>query len=168
MSQGDLPVIHGSNWRASAALKFNQPLLADAARTEVLRFVAQRHDGHLFLVANVWDVLIENEPDQFEGDAWHAFTNRFVEAVHRGLQAQIKAKMEGDEAVEVIPRRSMNQFLDRRSQHFLIDLRLTFRRLGPLHGDWDWSSSRMAAIDDQNPKIRCSFEDHLHGWYAYS
>ncbi len=129
MSQGDLPVIHGSNWRASAALKFNQPLLADAARTEVLRFVAQRHDGHLFLVANVWDVLIENEPDQFEGDAWHAFTNRFVEAVHRGLQAQIKAKMEGDEAVEVIPRRSMNQFLDRRSQHFLIDLRLTFRRL---------------------------------------
>ena len=118
MSQSDLPVIHGSEWRASSPLKFNQPLLADAARRELLRFVAQRHDGHLFLVANVWDVLIENEPSQFEGEAWHTFTNRFIEAVHRGLQAQIQAKMGEDEAVEVIPRRTMNDFLDRRSQHF--------------------------------------------------
>ena len=129
MSQGELPVIHGSNWRARGPLKFNQPLLADAARTEVLRFVAQRHDGHLFLVANVWDVLIENEPAQFEGESWHTFTTRFVEAVHRGLQAQVKAKMERDEGVEVIPRRTMSEFLDRRSKHFLVDLRLTFRRL---------------------------------------
>ena len=126
MSQGELPVIHGSNWRASGPLKFNQPLLADAARTEVLRFVAQRHDGHLFLVANVWDVLIENEPAQFEGESWHTFTTRFVEAVHRGLQAQVKAKMERDEGVEVIPRRTMSEFLDRRSKHFLVDLRLRF------------------------------------------
>ncbi|MBT5726849.1 MAG: hypothetical protein HOI75_03385 [Euryarchaeota archaeon] len=129
MSQGDLPAIHGSEWRASAPLTFTQPLLADAARTEVLRFIAQRHDGHLFLVANVWDVLIENEPAQFEGESWHTFTTRFIEAVHRGLQAQIQAKMGQDEGVEVIPRRTMDVFLDRRAQHFLVDLRLTFRRL---------------------------------------
>ena len=129
MSQGDLPAIHGSEWRAKAPLTFTQPLLADAARTEVLRFVAQRHDGHLFLVANVWDVLAENEPAQFEGESWHTFTTRFIEAVHRGLQAQIKAKMGQDEGVEVIPRRTMDAFLDRRAQHFLVDLRLTFRRL---------------------------------------
>ena len=85
MGQGDLPVIHGSDWRASAPLKFTQPLLADAARREVLRFIAQRHDGHLFLAANVWDVLVENEPSQFEGEAWHTFTQRFIEAVHRGI-----------------------------------------------------------------------------------
>ena len=108
MSQGDLPAIHGSEWRAKAPLTFTQPLLADAARTEVLRFVAQRHDGHLFLVANVWDVLAENEPAQFEGESWHTFTTRFIEAVHRGLQAQIKAKMGQDEGVEVIPRRTMD------------------------------------------------------------
>ena len=54
MSQGDLPVIYGANWTPSEPLNFSQPLHADAARKEILRFVAQRHDGHLFLVANVW------------------------------------------------------------------------------------------------------------------
>ena len=73
MSQGDLPVIHGANWTPSEPLNFSQPLHADAARKEILRFVAQRHDGHLFLVANVWDVLIENESKQFEGPSWHDF-----------------------------------------------------------------------------------------------
>ena len=34
-----------------------------------------------------------------------------------------------DEGVEVIPRRTMDAFLDRRAQHFLVDLRLSFRRL---------------------------------------
>ena len=129
MSQGDLPVIHGTDWAPKEALVFSQPLLADAARTEILRFVAQRHDGHLFLVANVWDVLIENESKQFEGPSWHKFSQRFVDAVQRGLVAQIDAKMKDDADVEVIPRRSLTDFLDRRSQHFLLDLRLVFRRL---------------------------------------
>jgi len=129
MSQGDLPSIHGTDWAPKEALVFSQPLLADAARREVLRFMAQRHDGHLFLVANVWDVLIENESKQFEGPSWHQFSQRFVDAVQRGLLAQIDAKMKDDGGVEVIPRRTLSMFLDRRSQHFLLDLRLVFRRL---------------------------------------
>ncbi|MDC3236618.1 hypothetical protein OAT73_05100, partial [Candidatus Poseidoniaceae archaeon] len=107
MSQGDLPVIHGAEWTAKEPLVFSQPLHADAARREILRFVAQRHDGHLFLVANVWDVLIENETKQFEGPSWHDFSQRFVDAVHRGLVAQVDAKMKDDSEVEVIPRRDL-------------------------------------------------------------
>ncbi len=129
MSQGDLPVIHGAGWKPDEALTFTQPLLADAARTEILRFVAQRHDGHLFLVANVWDVLIENESKQFEGPSWYTFSQRFIDSVQRGLVAQVDAKMKDDVEVEVIPRRSLTEFLDRRAQHFLLDLRLVFRRL---------------------------------------
>ena len=100
MGQGDLPVIHGAGWVPKEALTFTQPLLADAARTEILRFVAQRHDGHLFLVANVWDVLIENESKQFEGPSWHNFSQRFVDSVQRGLVAQVDAKMKDDAEVE--------------------------------------------------------------------
>ena len=42
MSQGDLPAIHGTDWTPKEPLVFSQPLHADAARTEILRFAA--HD----------------------------------------------------------------------------------------------------------------------------
>ena len=50
MEQGDLPVIHGADWRPQAPLEFIQQLHADTARSEVLRFVTQRHDGVLPVV----------------------------------------------------------------------------------------------------------------------
>ena len=160
MSQGDLPVIHGTEWTPKKALIFSQPLLADAARTEILRFVAQRHDGHLFLVANVWDVLVENESKQFEGPSWHKFSQRFVDAVQRGLVAQVDAKMKDDADVEVIPRRSLTEFLDRRSQHFLLDLRLVFRRLAHYMSvkmeqrlEWQTMMTRTRMLDSELKSI---------------
>ena len=160
MSQGDLPVIHGTEWTPKKALTFSQPLLADAARTEILRFVAQRHDGHLFLVANVWDVLVENESKQFEGPSWHKFSQRFVDAVQRGLVAQVDAKMKDDADVEVIPRRSLTEFLDRRSQHFLLDLRLVFRRLAHYMSvkmeqrlEWQTMMTRTRMLDSELKSI---------------
>ena len=83
MEQGDLPVIHGAKWRPEQPLEFTQQLPADAARQEVLRFVTQRHDGHLSMVATVWDHIIENEPKQFEGPSWHTFSNRLLESLQR-------------------------------------------------------------------------------------
>ncbi|MDA9156170.1 thiamine pyrophosphate-dependent enzyme [Candidatus Poseidoniaceae archaeon] len=160
MSQGDLPVIHGAEWTAKEPLVFSQPLHADAARREILRFVAQRHDGHLFLVANVWDVLIENETKQFEGPSWHDFSQRFVDAVHRGLVAQVDAKMKDDSEVEVIPRRDLKMFLDRRAQHFLLDLRLVFRRLAHYMSvtmeqrlEWQTMMTRTRMLDDELKSI---------------
>ena len=160
MSQGDLPVIFGADWAPAEPLGFSQPLHADAARREILRFVAQRHDGHLFLVANVWDVLIENETKQFEGPSWHDFSQRFVESVQRGLLAQIDAKMKDDADVEVIQRRTLNSYLDRRSQHFLLDLRLVFRRLAHYMSvtmeqrfEWQTMMTRTRTLDSELKSI---------------
>ena len=78
VSQSDLPEIFGLNWRPEAPLEFFQPLPKDAARSEVLTFLAQQHDAHLFLVANIWDHIIGAEPETFEGASWHAFSERFL------------------------------------------------------------------------------------------
>ena len=65
MAQGELPEIFGSNWIPKSTLDFTQPLLAKAARREILLFVTQQHDGKISLVADIWDHLITSEPKQF-------------------------------------------------------------------------------------------------------
>lgn len=129
MTQGDLPRIFGEQWRPQQPLNFVQPLPQDAARNEVLSFVAQRHDAHLFLVANVWDHMVDSEPETFEGPSWLAFSTRFVEGLERGLKKQMESTMGEALEHEVIPRRSMALLLERRRAHFLIDMRLMMRRL---------------------------------------
>lgn len=129
MTQGDLPTIFGEQWRPEKPLDFVQALPKDAARAEVLTFVAQRHDAHLFLVANVWDHMVEAEPETFEGPSWQAFSTRFVEGLERGLKKQMASTMGDALDNEVIPRRSMALMLERRRTHFLIDMRLMMRRL---------------------------------------
>ncbi len=129
MSQGDLPEIFGLNWRPKAPLEFHQPLPKGAARSEMLAFVAQRHDAHLFLVANVWDHMIEAEPETFEGPSWSTFSARFIDALERGLKKQMETTLGEQLEREVIPRRSMGLMLERRRAHFLVDMRLMMRRL---------------------------------------
>ena len=102
MTQGDLPEIFGLNWRPESALEFSQPLPKDAARTEVLTFIAQRHDAHLFLVANVWDHMIGSEPETFEGPSWQAFSQRFVDALERGLKKQMESTLGDDLELSLI------------------------------------------------------------------
>ena len=50
MAQGELPEIFGSDWIPKSTLDFTQPLLAVAARREILLFVTQQHDGKISLV----------------------------------------------------------------------------------------------------------------------
>ena len=57
MTQGQLPPIRGLQWAPEKALQFINPLPADAAKSELLRFTAERHDGHLQLVGAVWDFV---------------------------------------------------------------------------------------------------------------
>lgn len=129
MSQGDLPEIFGLRWEPETPLEFVQPLPKDAARSEVLAFVAQRHDPHLFLVANIWDHLVESEPETFEGPSWLTFSNRFLNGLERGLKKQMSTTLGDELDREVIPRRNMSLMLERRRTHFLIDMRLMLRRL---------------------------------------
>ena len=129
MTQGELPDIFGANWRPDEALNFTQPLDLTTAKAEVLRFIGQRHDAHLFLVANVWDHLTTDLAEPFDGDTWHAFSERFVDGLQRGMTAQAERTLGSTIDDEVIPRRSMRLMLERRRTHFLLDMRLMLRRL---------------------------------------
>ena len=129
MAQGDLPEILGSNWSPMAKLEFTQPLLVDAAKREVLLFVAQQHDGKIPIVSDIWDHVVGSEIKQFEGPSWDKFCQRFIVSLENALVAQIEAKMSNEKDAEVIPRRSLESFLERRNTHFIIDMKLMFRRL---------------------------------------
>jgi len=129
MTQGELPDIFGADWRPEEAMNFTQPLDLTTAKAEVLRFIGQRHDAHLFLVANVWDHLTTDLAEPFDGDTWHAFSERFVDGLQRGMTAQAERTLGSTIDDEVIPRRSMRIMLERRRTHFLLDMRLMLRRL---------------------------------------
>ena len=126
MTQGQLPPIRGLQWTPEKALQFINSLPADAAKSELLRFTAERHDGHLQLVGAVWD-FVHREEASFDGEQWHEFSNRFVDALKQGLsgRVQVKGLTEG----EIIPRRDSELHLQRRGERFLIDITLCLRRL---------------------------------------
>ena len=54
-SQSDLPVIWGAGWKPAGSVEFARPLQSSEARAELLRFLAERHDGHLVAAAHCWD-----------------------------------------------------------------------------------------------------------------
>jgi len=128
LTQGNLPEIRGIDWQPSAPLKFIRPIPQAAARAEVLRFVSERHDGHLQLVAAVWSHVADDGVSEYDGDSWHSFSQRMIDAIDRGLGARMQVA-DLDEEAEVIPRRDYTLHLSRRKARFLIDMRLCFRRL---------------------------------------
>ena len=127
MTQGQIPPIRGANWRPNSPLIFTNSLPADAAKTELLRFAAERHDGHLQLIGAVWDFVHRGEKS-FDGEEWHDFSNRFIDALDQGLSGRLKVKDLTDG--EIIPRRNSELHLKRRATRFLIDITLCLRRLG--------------------------------------
>jgi len=126
MTQGEMPPIRGRNWRPDSALQFVNALPADAAKSELLRFAAERHDGHLQLIAAVWD-FVHRDEQSFDGEKWHEFSNRFIDALGQGLSGRTKVK--GLTDGEIIPRRISETHLGRRGDRFLIDIALCLRRL---------------------------------------
>lgn len=126
MSQGQMPPIRGKNWRPDSPLDFVNSLPADAAKSELLRFAAERHDGHLQLIAAVWD-FVHRDEQSFDGEQWHEFSNRFIDALGQGLSGRTKVK--GLTEGEIIPRRISEEHLGRRGDRFLIDITLCLRRL---------------------------------------
>ena len=126
MTQGQMPPIRGKNWRPDSPLDFVNSLPADAAKSELLRFAAERHDGHLQLIAAVWD-FVHRDEQSFDGEQWHEFSNRFIDALGQGLSGRTKVK--GLTEGEIIPRRISGEHLGRRGDRFLIDITLCLRRL---------------------------------------
>ena len=127
MSQAGMPLIHGASWRPDKALQFVNPLSADEARSELLRFTAERHDGYLERVATTWEQLqSQTSHNQFNGPTWHLFSQEVVDALGRGLAIR---NHQHDLEREVVPRRDFMLHLDRRCQRFLIDIALCLRRI---------------------------------------
>ena len=155
MAQGELPEIFGSDWVPKAKLDFTQPLLAIAARREVLLFVTQQHDGKISLVADIWDHLITSEPKQFEAPSWSKYSKRLIDGLSKGLISQLNSKMAEEKQSEVIPRRDVETYVTRRNTHFLLDMKLMLRRLAHYMSitvaqrlDWQSHMTRTRYMDE--------------------
>tara|TARA_B100001996_G_scaffold174239_1_gene132962 strand:- start:2875 stop:5475 length:2601 start_codon:yes stop_codon:yes gene_type:complete len=154
MSQGSLPTIRGANWQVGEALQFNNPLPVDAARDELIRFIVERHDGYLEFVSTVWDQVVRDETS-FDGEDWHLFSDRLIDALGRNLSSRVKASNLQDSG-EVIPRRETEEYLDRRAQRLLVDVKLCLRRLAHYMAvtmdnrmEWQRMMLRTRALDEE-------------------
>ena len=84
------------------------------------------------------------------------------------LTAQVEAKMGSDIDTEVIPRRDLSSFIDRRNTHFLADMRLMLRRLAHYMSvtaehrfEWQRNMTRTRMMDEALKEI-------FTRWYRYS
>ena len=126
--QTDLPTIYARNWKPSSGLEFAHPLQSLRARGELLRFLAERHDGYLELVAGCWDE--ERAPASFEGDSYHEFCLDLLTRIGSALSERILEPLIAEIGEsEVIPRRSGASHLSRRDMRFLLDIRICLRRI---------------------------------------
>ena len=127
MVQGALPNIFGRDWSPSKPLIFFRSLPTEMAKVEILRFVAEKHEGNLQTVSSLWDHVIE-DVKSFDGEAWHTFSSSFINVLAQGLESKSRASSI-DLEMEVIPRRTAGEHLARRNTRFIIDMRLCMRRL---------------------------------------
>ena len=84
-TQADLPVIWGAGWQPEVPLSFTRSLDHRMVREQLLTFVAERHDGHLDVVAACWDAA--GAPTTFDGVEFHKFSSNLLEGI-RGRLAE--------------------------------------------------------------------------------
>lgn len=126
--QIDLPPIWGSGWLPSESLNFSQKLISSDAKKELLRFIAERHDGHLEFISKVWEELMP--PPSFDGESFHSFSIDINSAIDNGMKELLLTPEFAELSVsEIIPRRDGNLFLERRTVRLLRDVSLCLRRI---------------------------------------
>ena len=126
--QSDLPPIWGADWQPRVALVFSKPLSREVIRSEILRFVTERWEGHLNLVASV---LESNLPAKtMDGDDFHNWSELFSRCMYEAFDERLHDLEVGDILeMEIMPRRDGRTYLSRRRSRFILDIRLTLRRL---------------------------------------
>ena len=126
--QSDLPPIWGADWQPRVALVFSKPLSREVIRSEILRFVTERWEGHLNLVASV---LESNLPAKtMDGDDFHNWSELFSQCLYEAFDERLHGLEVGDILeMEIMPRRDGRTYLSRRRSRFILDIRLTLRRL---------------------------------------
>ncbi len=126
--QADLPPLWGSEWQPKNELIFPSSLSESNARKEIIRFVAERHDGYIQLAAEVWDSL--SPPSKFSGAQFHEFSLKYCEQMKTRLHEMLFEPEFLDLIKnEVIPRRPGSIYIDRRITRMLRDISLCLRRI---------------------------------------
>ena len=150
--QAELPMLWGAEWKPRAHLDLASEIHPAAVRAELLRFVAERHDGHLRLLGWMFDEVEEGFGATWEGPEFHLFSETFVQRLGENLTA--RAEESGVASAEVLPRRPGDLHLSRREQRFLLDLRLCLRRIAHAHAvtvemrfEWQRWMTRTRALD---------------------
>ncbi|MBA45612.1 MAG: hypothetical protein CMB31_03385 [Euryarchaeota archaeon] len=127
--QGELTPIRGGEWRPRRHLDFYQSIDSEFVRRELLRFVAERHDGHLRLVDHIWSEIYP-QSTKLDGAIFHDASEKFLLNLEQNLDARrSETSLQPMIDSEVIPRRLGHLHLNRRMQRFLIDMRLCLRRI---------------------------------------
>ena len=128
VNQQDLPPLWGGGWRPKAPLDFPSTLPQETARSELMRFLVERHDGHVESAFECWNSL--NPPERFNGKSFHEFCESFCDSFERRLTERIYEPGLATLATkEIIPRRSGSAYLDRRAVRMMRDVTLCLRRI---------------------------------------
>ena len=128
MTQSQLPHLWGADWKPKTHLDFVNDIEMSDLKDEVIRFIAERHDGHLRLVSWIFDEVAEDYADKpLDGPGFHLFSETLVQKLSENLIK--RAEEAGIMATEIIPRRGGSLHLSRRGQRFVLDLRICLRRI---------------------------------------
>ena len=90
MTQSELPNIWGEDWKPRTHLDFASEVTMDDLKTELIRFITERHDGHLRLVGWLFDEVREKEASEsLDGPAFHLFSEAIVKKLFENLANRI-------------------------------------------------------------------------------
>ena len=128
LTQSELPKIWGADWKPLSHLDFSSDIVISDLKDELIRFIAERHDGHLRLIGWLFDEISEEYSGKtLDGSQFHLFSETFVQKLSENLSK--RAEEAGIMTTEVIPRRGGLLHLSRRTQRFILDVRICFRRI---------------------------------------
>ena len=128
VSQQDLPPLWGGGWRPKRPLEFSSPLPQETARSELMRFLVERHDGHIESAFECWNSL--NPPERFNGTSFHEFSESFCNSFESSLAERVyEPGLATLAKQEIIPRRTGSSYLDRRAIRMMRDIALCLRRI---------------------------------------
>jgi 2-oxoisovalerate dehydrogenase E1 component len=155
VTQADLPVIWGAGWRVKEALSFPRPLKSREVRARLLTFIAERHDGHLNVIADCWDE--GGVPATFDGMGYREFSDSLLDRIGEHLAERLLGpQLATLEKAEIIPMRSGGIYLDRRAARFLLDVSLCLRRIAHYASitleqrmEWQRWMMRTRLVDEQ-------------------
>lgn len=154
--QGELNPVPGAEWRPRRHLDFPRSISSQNVRDDLLRFIAERHDGHLRLVAHLWDDSFP-EAVNWDGATFHSTMEEFTDTLEANLDTRrTEPQLTSVLDREVIPRRLGHLHLSRRLQRFMIDVRLHLRRIAysasidvDLRMDWQRWMHRTRLLDEE-------------------